>query len=442
MNSPVLPRLEEDSESQYDSAQTSPISNVQRPVSPPSSSLLLLPSSTQTPLSSPPPPISEYWPAVLPDRPPNFASVPTSKYAPGFATGPLLDLPLNTRSRPEQAGARRRVDRLETNSDCASIEAFACKRRFHLNCIIPGNDGLEAPECIIKDTICDLCLQFIASSLCLQTYTYPKTRWELRSPSIGDPVARVLFRHYSSLRMSEKSAKAGCELCSRMLNVESSASMTADQIALWIPASGAANSQELSQMPKDASVFSVFPFRQLTEGYMRVEDVAFQFVLAEDDKDCLNIPFDMRRSFGRSPSSHSGSDECFDQIMEWYKNCISRHHTCHRKKYELPKRLLDLAPDDHNLEQIALVESKDLRTDSDKIRYIALSYCWGEQQEFTVTTENVRSMEEGFNLKDLPAVMQDAVAICRRCGFKYLWSKYAIPHHWCWYFDRVSHSWS
>ncbi|KAH8670377.1 heterokaryon incompatibility protein-domain-containing protein [Tricladium varicosporioides] len=299
------------------------------------------------------------------------------------------------------------------------IESLINERKFLINYRIPGNDASQVPQCVIDDSICDLCLHFIGSSLNRQSYTYPNSRWDARGTWFDSLWhTRMVFRHYSSSRTLVKSASAGCGLCSKV--VELSASMDDDVMVLG----GKSIVNKLPsdyQLPRDGVQFSIFPVGQFLKGLDTGTDIQFEFALAEDQEDCLKMPIELGRSVAYSPSFHSNSDECFGRILRWYNNCTSEHRRCLRSPLSLPLRLLHLSSNVRNHEQVTLVESRDLPATSDKVRYVALSYCWGEQQEFITTTENLANNLEGIDLEQLPAVVRDAIYICKRCEIEYLW---------------------
>ena len=309
-----------------------------------------------------------------------------------------------------------------TASDDTSIESLINRRKFLLNCQIPGNDANQAPQCIIDDSICDLCLHFIGSSLNKQNYTYQNSRWKERTTSFDSKwYDRKVFHHYSSSRTLKNSAGAGCKLCYKI--IEFSASIDDDLMVLG----GELSLRRLNdQIPRDGFQFSICPLGQFLKGLNKGIDIQFEFVLAEDKRDCLKMPRDFGRSVGSTPSLDSRSDECFDRILQWYENCTSKHGRCLRSPLPLPRRLLNLFPNSHSLEQITLIESMNIPTASDRISYVALTYCWGEQQEFITTKENLATMLHGIYLEQLPAVVRDAIYVCKRCKIQYLWGKHLI----------------
>lgn len=67
---------------------------------------------------------------------------------------------------------------------------------------------------------------------------------------------------------------------------------------------------------------------------------------------------------------------------------------------------------------LMLVETKDLPS---KVNYVALSHCWGTVENLVTTSENIHSMYKGVWISTLARTFQDAVELCRKLCFQYLW---------------------
>lgn len=85
----------------------------------------------------------------------------------------------------------------------------------------------------------------------------------------------------------------------------------------------------------------------------------------------------------------------------------------------LPTRLLDLFPlPAHTPDFIRLVDSVHL----EKVRYAALSYCWGNFKPTVLTTKaNLDSHQQNIKLSALPQCLRDAVTVARSLEIRYLW---------------------
>lgn len=72
------------------------------------------------------------------------------------------------------------------------------------------NDG-EIVDYLIDRTICDLCFDFIKSSLHVRHFDAPMTRWQWHN--CVKLTSYAVFQHYPSLEMLKRSAKMGCDMC-------------------------------------------------------------------------------------------------------------------------------------------------------------------------------------------------------------------------------------
>lgn len=99
-----------------------------------------------------------------------------------------------------------------------------------------------------------------------------------------------------------------------------------------------------------------------------------------------------------------------DQSCDSHPECTSAAIT------KLPKRVLDLHP--HRLRNaISLVETEEEGVGT----YMTLSYRWGRSQPMMTTKDNLPRRKTAIRLPDLPRTFQDAFAVCRGLGVRYLW---------------------
>ncbi|KAH7201016.1 heterokaryon incompatibility protein-domain-containing protein [Fusarium oxysporum] len=112
------------------------------------------------------------------------------------------------------------------------------------------------------------------------------------------------------------------------------------------------------------------------------------------------------------------------QIQPWMESCRERHigHELCGAKYVssgLPTRLLDVGETNDHL--VKLVEVKSC-TNLRDVEYLILSYCWGNGNGNSKTTETNLGMRlRGFAISDLSKTIQDAILLTRLMGFQYLW---------------------
>jgi hypothetical protein len=107
-------------------------------------------------------------------------------------------------------------------------------------------------------------------------------------------------------------------------------------------------------------------------------------------------------------------------MTKWMTACNDTHPLCGSlyEEQELPTRVLDVSVDtDLGPSFIRLHDSN-----GETGIYAALSYCWGSSGKKTMTTKsNMRERYSGLQIRALPATLLDAVHLCRRLGFRYLW---------------------
>ncbi|KAI0142806.1 heterokaryon incompatibility protein-domain-containing protein [Xylariaceae sp. FL1272] len=130
--------------------------------------------------------------------------------------------------------------------------------------------------------------------------------------------------------------------------------------------------------------------------------------------------------------TNTASDESINVGRSWLADCLAgqgKHvstylvsppepQESHRLSPELPSRLIDIEPSGLDEGQVMLT-----RTECCSYRYLALSYCWGNIADppWITTKTNLAQRLEGFNHRDLPNTLSDALIITRKLGFRYIW---------------------
>lgn len=109
---------------------------------------------------------------------------------------------------------------------------------------------------------------------------------------------------------------------------------------------------------------------------------------------------------------HSQSNEAYSSVHGWLWDCIDNHRKCPSNIFSpLPSRVIDV----DNIENLKLYVSA-----SENGRSVALSHRWG-LSALTTTLANFQSRKKYIVWAELPKIFQDAVAITRQLGVKYLW---------------------
>ena len=111
------------------------------------------------------------------------------------------------------------------------------------------------------------------------------------------------------------------------------------------------------------------------------------------------------------------ADRCATQIKGWLNTCSNTHsQDCNGLGSSiLPKRLI-FFNDNPSTEHLVTVDELKERP-----QYVALSYCWGREQNFKTEAHNLREMEQCIPYDQLPKTLRDVFLMVRKLGFRYLW---------------------
>lgn len=96
------------------------------------------------------------------------------------------------------------------------------------------------------------------------------------------------------------------------------------------------------------------------------------------------------------------------------ETCNKDHEKCRFTEPLLPTRVINVGNVGDERLRLETPESKTGH-------YTALSYCWGSDQPLKTTSANIKAMESGLFLSDLPQTLADAVYVTRSLGIQYLW---------------------
>ena len=126
------------------------------------------------------------------------------------------------------------------------------------------------------------------------------------------------------------------------------------------------------------------------------------------------------------------SQTVFSQIEEWLSNCRKNHEQCANLTWNNhnPSNLIQILGDS---DELRLVDSRQSPVLFD---YVALSYCWGDQdsirkvesgpgweeiQNNQTTKSNLNKRRQSFPRSDLSQTIQDALHLIQRLGLEYIW---------------------
>jgi len=104
-------------------------------------------------------------------------------------------------------------------------------------------------------------------------------------------------------------------------------------------------------------------------------------------------------------------------VRLWMNKCDQTHELCRARREQreisLPTRVIEVAADATNPR---LVESQ-----GQTAGYVCLSHCWGKSPTFKTEVASLSTRKRGMDIKEMPKTFQDAVAITRNLGMRYLW---------------------
>ncbi|KAI1408136.1 heterokaryon incompatibility protein-domain-containing protein [Hypoxylon sp. FL1857] len=127
-----------------------------------------------------------------------------------------------------------------------------------------------------------------------------------------------------------------------------------------------------------------------------------------------NVPSHIQRGFPNLANSPSTTQALL--FRHWLDDCDKKHgETCRVSDTPTrrPTRLIDVS-----------LNSLKLECNPEDSPYVALSHPWGDPERharFCTTKSNKESLEESIDYDKLPKNFQDAVAVTRSLGIKYLW---------------------
>jgi hypothetical protein len=103
------------------------------------------------------------------------------------------------------------------------------------------------------------------------------------------------------------------------------------------------------------------------------------------------------------------------RARKWLESC-NEHSSCNPGPSQLASRVIDVG-DDPNSGVVKLREIED----GQQGLYLALSHCWGNLGHFVTTKATMEERKQGIEIADMPQTFQDAIAITRGLGLRYIW---------------------
>jgi Heterokaryon incompatibility protein (HET) len=112
--------------------------------------------------------------------------------------------------------------------------------------------------------------------------------------------------------------------------------------------------------------------------------------------------------------THTSSPRALDLAKRWLNEC---HCSQSRTSAWAPTRLLDIGDAKSQTWTLCIPNEDEVRIR----QYVTLSYRWGNQPFIQLTVDVLQAFRAGMPICDLPQTFQDAIAVTRHFGIRYLW---------------------
>jgi len=123
---------------------------------------------------------------------------------------------------------------------------------------------------------------------------------------------------------------------------------------------------------------------------------------------------------GSHEYAHWSLQPCVNTAKKWLRECDTSHQCSTGGDGFLPHRLLDLQADSCS-SGVRLIEVEDA-SQSVGLKYVCLSYCWGQGTHHCMTTDNTLELHKReIPWSNIPPLFQDVIQFVRAMGIRYLW---------------------
>lgn len=131
----------------------------------------------------------------------------------------------------------------------------------------------------------------------------------------------------------------------------------------------------------------------------------------------LKITEDSSPPIHKMMDRNAGSAASLGTAARWLRNCTKNHESCRPslKDRRPPKRLLDVGSETQDPKLVEIVSA------SRDIEWAALSYCWGGEPSWKLTTKSISKLKYGLAIDILDATIRDAILATRALGLSYIW---------------------
>ncbi|CAG9981499.1 unnamed protein product [Clonostachys byssicola] len=214
------------------------------------------------------------------------------------------------------------------------------------------------------------------------------------------------FDHSRDLATLKASSENGCDLCQLLLEALDSHRCSLHQIDKhWIEELGVKSKVRLLLENKEVAP------RFGSHGLIVVCGEKISFM------DLNHVQKHINKAVSQTAPTDTmttGSERSLAVAKAWMERCETEHETCRRLNVgKLPSRVIEVSSDSHPPRIHISV--------GEQLPYVALSYCWGAEQNIRLLSTNIETYMEGIPNDSIPRTIADALKITKAMGLKYLW---------------------
>jgi hypothetical protein len=119
-------------------------------------------------------------------------------------------------------------------------------------------------------------------------------------------------------------------------------------------------------------------------------------------------------------------DYTTEKLKNWLEDCQHYHNTCRQLEVQLPTHLIDVGDPEKGISPRIV----DTRYQGQLLGgYVFLSFNWGGNHLPMLTKDKIGAYLKSLPTEKLPQLHNEALSVCRRLGYQYLWiDAYCIVH--------------
>ncbi|KAI8633547.1 heterokaryon incompatibility protein-domain-containing protein [Xylariaceae sp. FL1651] len=225
----------------------------------------------------------------------------------------------------------------------------------------------------------------------------------LISELIRRPWPRATYDYYESALELRDGSESGCELCNIIWGEVDEKLLGIILRNNYQPNGGPIRFEASAHRESKADI----NLSGSAIKYMRLEFFPIPGSDLVEEEDIMAV-------LSRYMDTSTGSPHTLQTASEWLHQCKVSHSQCSSgHSGRLPTRVIDVGS--------ATKMPRLLETSASDGHWVALSYCWGRDASFILTSASKARLEQGVSLEAFPATLRDAIMVTRSLGIPYIW---------------------